>query len=92
MLELMEELQEVVGWYDVGISLTVPRHVLETKIFRAPMNITKHCSAGGWTITWKRSGLQLCMHFQALDIAVLQPQLPITTVSVYKSINDSESY
>ena len=30
LLELMEELHKVVGWYDVGIYLKVPTHILET--------------------------------------------------------------
>ena len=29
LMELTEELQRVVGWYDVGIYLNVPRHILE---------------------------------------------------------------
>ena len=37
----MEELQEVVGWYDVGIFLKVPRHMLET--IRKDYRSTNEC-------------------------------------------------
>ena len=30
LLDLVHELREVVGWYDLGLYLSVPRHVLET--------------------------------------------------------------
>ena len=41
LLDLMEELQEVVGWYDVGIYLNVPRHILET--IRRDYQSTNEC-------------------------------------------------
>ena len=41
LMELMEELQKVVGWYDVGIFLNVPRHRLE--IIRQDHQNTDEC-------------------------------------------------
>ena len=38
---MMEELQKVVGWYDVGLYLNVPRHILE--IIRQDHQSTENC-------------------------------------------------
>ena len=49
LLELMEELREVVGWYDVGIYLNVPRHVLETiRKDHQTNNEQKHAMFSWW--------------------------------------------